>query len=150
MAVCCFLVFNAFVVLSGSSAASRPQQVRRLDDAMHVFFLLDRSGSMHAIADDVVGSFNSYLHEQRRSVGGSLKLTLAQFDTQEPFKLVHDAMNITEVSDLTQQTFQPRGGTPLYDAMASLVRKADNTVASRKEAGLPSERVVLVILTDGL
>ena len=33
---------------------------------VHVFFLLDRSGSMNEIQSDVIGGFNSFVNDQRR------------------------------------------------------------------------------------
>src|SRR5262245_62601278 len=33
----------------------------------HIYFLLDRTGSMEPMAADVIGGFNQFLHEQQRS-----------------------------------------------------------------------------------
>ena len=41
--------------------------------------LLDRSGSMNAIADDTRGGFDSFIAKERESDGNTV-VTLAQFD----------------------------------------------------------------------
>ena len=51
--------------------------------------LLDRSGSMMSIADDIVGGVNSLLANQRTEPG-EVVVTIAQFDSQDPFELLVD------------------------------------------------------------
>ncbi len=41
----------------------------------HIYFLLDRSGSMESMASDVIGGFNSFIKEQALD-GGDALLTL--------------------------------------------------------------------------
>jgi hypothetical protein len=41
--------------------------------------LLDRSGSMHSIADDTRGGFDSFITKEREADGRTV-VTLAQFD----------------------------------------------------------------------
>merc|ERR1719408_255473 len=52
----------------------------------HIYFLLDRSGSMQCIADDVIGGFNSFVREQQLESTDSagLDMTLVQFDSKDP------------------------------------------------------------------
>ena len=45
----------------------------------HIFFLLDRSGSMASTASDVIGGFNSFLNTQQAD-GADALMTLIQFD----------------------------------------------------------------------
>ena len=47
----------------------------------HLYFLLDRSGSMQSIKDDTEGGFDAFIAEQR-SQAGQCRVTLAQFDDQ--------------------------------------------------------------------
>jgi len=49
----------------------------------HIVVLLDRSGSMSSIADDVIGGFNTFLKEQRFN-GADARMSLVQFDSQDP------------------------------------------------------------------
>eukprot|EP00657_Telonema_sp_P-1_P011483 TRINITY_DN662_c0_g1_i1.p1 TRINITY_DN662_c0_g1~~TRINITY_DN662_c0_g1_i1.p1 ORF type:complete len:261 (-),score=68.83 TRINITY_DN662_c0_g1_i1:66-848(-) len=117
---------------------------------VHTFLLLDRSGSMQAIRDEMIGSLNSYISDtQAAEHAQHALLTLAQFDSQEPFELIYDAHNLTAVPPLTRHQFSPRSLTPLYDAIASTIAHADQRAAMLREAGEPSEAVVVVVLTDG-
>ena len=38
-------------------------------DSIHITVLLDRSGSMESIRDDMIGGFNAYLAEQQAEPG---------------------------------------------------------------------------------
>lgn len=112
-------------------------------DTVHVQIVLDRSGSMRPIAAATIDGLNGFLAKQRAQPG-MLRLSLADFDSQEPFRVVLDALPIAEVLDLTEADFEPRGGTPLLDAIGRAVERIDTRVASEHD-----EDQVLVILTDG-
>lgn len=115
---------------------------------VHISVLLDRSGSMAQIADDVVGGFNTYLEEQRRH-SGQARVTLVQFDGQDPFEILIDGENLESVDDLDQRRYQPRGNTPLLDAVGSMITKIDAEIVERADAGSPIEDQIVVIITDG-
>jgi Mg-chelatase subunit ChlD len=115
---------------------------------IHVWVLLDRSGSMASIADDVVGGFNQFLAEQRTRPG-TTRVTLVQFDSEDPFEVLFDGVPLREVTDLERAAYQPRGTTPLYDAAGRLVAKVDGDVAAAAERGDEEEDQVVVLITDG-
>ena len=50
----------------------------------HISILLDRTGSMDSIRDDIIGGFNAFLEEQKKEPGAAT-LTLVQFDSQNPY-----------------------------------------------------------------
>lgn len=108
-----------------------------------IWFLLDRSGSMASIADDVVGGFDSFFAEQRQ-VEGTATVTLVQFDGQDPHEVLIDAQPLTAVGSIRGR-FVPRGNTPLYDAIARLLDRAERHVTA---GGHPADQLV-VIFTDG-
>jgi Mg-chelatase subunit ChlD len=115
-------------------------------DATHIAVLLDRSGSMGDIRDDAIGGFNCFLKEQQ-AAGANATLTLVQFDT-ESTDVVHESRPILEVPDLNHQTFQPRGGTPLLDALGQTIDSTGRALAAIPEANRPN-KVVFVVITDG-
>ena len=117
-----------------------------MKDATHIAVLLDRSGSMGDIKDDAIGGFNCFLKEQK-AAGANATLTLVQFDT-ESTDVVHESMPILEVPDLNHQTFQPRGGTPLLDALGQMIDSTGRALAAIPEANRPN-KVVFVVITDG-
>lgn len=101
---------------------------------------------MGDIKDDAIGGFNCFLKEQK-AAGANATLTLVQFDT-ESTDVVHESMPILEVPDLNHQTFQPRGGTPLLDALGRTIDSTGRALAAIPEANRPN-KVVFVVITDG-
>merc|ERR1712159_766842 len=100
------LLATSIVLVAAHDTASDVKALGK----MHTSFLLDRSGSMSSIRDDVVGGFNQYLQEQQDAQDGNgMALTLAQFDSGNPSSATAPrtaALNTTEVESLTSS---PRG-----------------------------------------
>lgn len=107
-----------------------------------ITFVLDRSGSMQSVRESTIQGFNEYLKGQK-DAPGEAKVTLVQFDNV--IETVYSAVDIENVEPLTWQTFQPRGGTALYDAIAYAI---DATAQGLAWAGKRVKPLV-VILTDG-
>jgi hypothetical protein len=114
----------------------------------HIYVLLDRSGSMESIRNDVIGGFNRFLADQQAD-GADALLTLVQFDTENPADTIADAIPIREVVALTPATFVPRGGTPLFDATSRLIGRADTRASVLASVDAPPEDIVFVTITDG-
>ena len=114
-----------------------------------LWFLLDRSGSMGGLTQDVIGGFNTFIADQAREPGRA-HLTLVQFDSQEPFEIIHDAARIEDVPELTTDIYQPRGTTPLMDAIGDLIEYADRRIQARSRDDRPVEDQLVVIFSDGL
>ena len=89
----------------------------------HIYFVLDRSGSMASIANDVIGGFNTYLAQQQAD-GDDAVMTLVQFDSDDVHEVLADAAPIKTIQPLSSAVFVPRGGTPLYDAMGRVITEA--------------------------
>jgi len=120
--------------------AATPRGRQRTAD---ITVVLDRSGSMQAIRDDAIGSFNAFVAAQR-AVPGEARLTLVQFDDQ--YERVYEGRTLVEVADLTEQTFVPRGMTALLDAIGRTIARTDERLAA---APAQPDGVIFVILTDG-
>jgi len=117
------------------------------EDYTHIAVILDRTGSMESIRDDTIGGFNAFLNEQK-SEAGSATLTLVQFDSQDPYEVVHRFEEIEKVPDLTRETFVPRATTPLLDAIGRGINDLEQGLSEMEEDARP-KRVVMVIITDG-
>jgi len=114
----------------------------------HIHILLDRSGSMAAIAPDVIGGFNTFLAAQQAD-GPDARITLVQFDTNNPQEVLLAGVPIAEAKPLGAEQYQPRGGTPLLDATGRLIERARLEANLRGANGLPKEDIVFVSITDG-
>lgn len=95
-------------------------------------FLLDRSGSMESCRQDTIEGMNAFI-ESQRELGGTM--TLCLFD--DKFETVYESVPMKDVPVLTEETFVPRGGTALFDAMGQILKM-----------NLPDDTMVIV-LTDG-
>ncbi len=115
---------------------------------LHITFLLDRSGSMESIASDVIGGFNRFLADQQGE-GNDAAMTLVQFDSQDDHEVLTDGLPIATVKPLSPATFQPRGSTPLFDAIGKVLDRATVRVDARAKANLPVEEQLVVLFTDG-
>ena len=114
----------------------------------HIYILLDRSGSMSSIANDVIGGFNKMIKDQKAN-GPDAKVTLVQFDSQDSQAVIVAGVPIAEITDLTGETFIPRGGTPLLDATGLLIGRVRVEAAAREATGLPKQDILFVSITDG-
>ena len=112
-------------------------------DLTHLYFLLDRSGSMQSIKTDTEGGFAAFIEEQRKTAG-ECRVTLAQFD--DTYEVVYADRPLSAVPPLD---LQPRGTTALLDAMGRLITSAGDDLAALPEDERPGT-VIVAIMTDGL
>ena len=117
------------------------------DNYTHITVLLDRTGSMQSIREDTIGGFNAFLNQQKEEPGLAT-LTLVQFDSQDPYEVVHNFRAIQSVPELTRETFVPRASTPLLDAMGRSINDLEANLLKMAEPDRPA-RIVVVIITDG-
>ena len=103
---------------------------------------------MAPIANDVIGGFNTFIDEQIRN-GADARMTIVQFDTQDPQDVTIWGAPLPEITHLTPQTFVPRGGTPLLDATGLLIGRTMVDQSARIAAGLQAEDIIFVTITDG-
>lgn len=116
---------------------------------VHISIVLDRSGSMKTIAEDMVGGFNQFLKEQRETEGEA-RVTLVQFDSGDPFEVLVDGVALKDVPDLDRSAYKPRGTTPLYDAVGQMIDRIDKEIDKRISNGLPEEDQLILVVTDGM
>ena len=96
---------------------------------------------MQSIAEAVVDGCNVFFSEQR-AVAGTAKVTFVQFDDREPHEVLLDDVDLASVVPLGEHEFIPRGNTPLLDATALLLDRAE------ARGGAPTDNLV-VVFTDG-
>ena len=112
-----------------------------------ITFLLDRSGSMVSIADDVVGGIDQFIQEQKKAPGKA-NFTLIQFDGRDSQEVVLSSKDITLIEGFTAEQFSPRGSTPLLDALGQCIVETGERFEKMAEADRPGT-VQMVIFTDG-
>lgn len=111
----------------------------------YIIFVVDRSGSMAAIRSDMIGGFNAFIKEQRKTKG-DCKVFFYQFDTE--YDAVYEGIDLNTVKELNEDTYIPRGGTALYPSLGKTVEDIGKKLATLPENERP-ERVLFVTITDG-
>lgn len=109
---------------------------------LHTCIVLDRSGSMESCRSDAVGAVNSFIRQSKSAESANGRLSLIVFDTGS-IDVLRDKVPLGTCAELLAEEYQPRGGTPLLDAVGHGVAVLDKA----RQAG---ERQVLAIMTDGL
>jgi hypothetical protein len=113
--------------------------------AIHSYILLDRTGSMEPIWSEALSSVNAYADGLAALDGGprvDADITLAVFDSQDGFQfdVLRDDVDAEGWKKVTSNEVNPRGMTPLYDAIGRIVSLAEKD---------RPEKAVIVIMTDG-
>lgn len=106
--------------------------------------VIDRSGSMEGLRGFVVEGVNQLLAD----LDPDTVVTLVQFDDVDPFEVLVDGVPAAEVTPITVADFEPRGGTPLFDAVGRAVGRLAGACETDRVLG-DSTRAVLAIVSDG-
>ena len=106
-----------------------------------MLLVIDRSGSMDTIRDDMVGGLTAMLAQQAAEPG-ILTVDIVTFDTE--IELQCTMSNPSDVAIV----LEPRGGTALFDAIGMSVTGFGRTLAALPEHARP-ETVQVVVVTDG-
>jgi len=107
-----------------------------------IVVVLDRSGSMSTIREDMIGGFDAFISEQQK-LPGECSVTLTQFDND--YEVVYSGKPLKDVPGLD---LVPRGSTALMDAIGRTIGEVGARLKTTPEDQRP-ERVLFVILTDG-
>lgn len=114
---------------------------------VHNLIILDESGSMGSIKNQIISGFN----ETVQSIKGSQK----KFPEQEHFisvvsfndlanKLLHFIDPVDQLNEIDADQYQPNAATPLFDAIGFAVTKLRQAVQNQ-----PNCNVLVTIMTDG-
>ncbi|MBC8202154.1 MAG: VWA domain-containing protein [Planctomycetes bacterium] len=106
-----------------------------------ITMIIDRSGSMGSLTEQVIASYNEFIEDQQE-VEGDASISLIQFD--DKYEPNYTGMDIQKATELTTKSYVPRGSTALFDAIGRAITEAKDRIT-------PGESdVVFVITTDGL
>lgn len=112
-----------------------------------IITILDRSGSMSGVKDDMEGGYNALIAEQK-ALPGKCEVTLVQFDHYMGKSQIETLYERWPVVQVPRLTLQPRGGTPLNDAIGQTIEKIGDRFNRTLEAERPGQ-VLVIIITDG-
>jgi uncharacterized protein YegL len=115
------------------------------ENLTEILCVLDRSGSMRALAEEVIAGYNHFIEEQRCQPGEA-RVTLALFD--HGYFRVYQSLPLSSVPALTAVQYEPDGYTALLDALGHTIDDAGAEFSRRREEDKPA-RVIMLIMTDG-
>ena len=115
-------------------------------DYTHLIIVLDASGSMSSIQDDIKGSFNDFLKKQRDETGKTVfDLFLFNDEVRRPVK----SADLAHFHDDLMAKCDCSGCTALNDAVCTAIDTVGHEFADMDEEERP-EHVLCVIITDGM
>jgi Mg-chelatase subunit ChlD len=110
---------------------------------LEVVLLIDKSGSMKGLEKNTVDGYNSMLAKERKlTIPTDVTTILFSSDRQ----VLANRKPISQVPDMTLDSYQPRGATALYDTVATAI----DTTKAVKGINDAGSKVLFVIITDGL
>lgn len=111
-----------------------------------IVFLLDRSGSMSGLEQDVIGGFNAMIEKQKKAEGEAVISTVL-FDSVS--EVIHDRADVRQIKPMTDKDYTARGYTALLDAIGGAVHHIGNVHKYARPEDVP-EHTLFVITTDGM
>jgi hypothetical protein len=117
-------------------------------DYCAMMLVVDRSGSMDSIRTSAEDAINEFIHDQTQSAG-KRTIRIAQFDYHQGRTRYETVCPSTDPSAIEPFELDPRGGTPLLDAMGRSIEEFGLELVALPEDERPGV-VILAIMTDGL
>ena len=115
-------------------------------DYCDITVVLDRSNSMYSVRESTISGVNEFVEKQKNQPGYAT-FSLVQFD--DKYEVIHEAVPIKEVPQLTLETFIPLDMTALLDAIGRTINSTGQRLNKMPESERPS-KVIFVIVTDGM
>ena len=109
--------------------------------------ILDASGSMATLRNDVIGGFNQLIEDQKKEEGDCF-VTVVQFSSFGRQKTLLDCEPIREIEPLTDASYQIGGWTALYDTLGDVIDVVGTRLANAPESKRPG-KVIVAVITDG-
>lgn len=112
---------------------------------IHAILLLDESGSMMDVREDVVGGFNGYIETLKKEKEGEVHVSCFTFDLSgRPIvRSLFEDKALGQIGAMTLDDYYPSGSTPLNDAVLETIRRV------KKFADKEKDSVIFITYTDG-
>jgi hypothetical protein len=110
-----------------------------------IIVIMDSSGSMYHLKNDVIGGYNKLINEQN-ALPGEANFTLYLFNTIT--KCLYENSPLKDVRELRSSDYSPDGMTALLDTIGDVISGLETRYSLTPKKNLPG-KVLLVIMTDG-
>jgi hypothetical protein len=109
-------------------------------EPLEIIVIVDRSGSMHNIKNDMIGAINSMIEDQKKyslsNINNNARFTLVLFSDR--YEIILDSVPMEDVTPITKDQYITRGSTALYETIVKMIIRYEK-----------KPNVVMVIVTDG-
>lgn len=122
--------------LQQSTTSSKSDTVT-FDTLYKIVIVLDESGSMGSIKQDMLKSINDLIREQKQVRGRPTTFTLVKFN--DKINRVIKNASLNDVKELSIEDYSPSGSTALYDGICDTIKWFRN-----------EKNVLMIIVTDGM
>jgi Mg-chelatase subunit ChlD len=113
------------------------EEIETNPEHFKIVMIVDESGSMSTIRNDIIGSINTFITEQQKEKCTiPTTFTLIKFSYDATTVINNKELN--EIKTLGENDYVPRGGTALFDAIGGTIEKWNKM-----------KNVLMVIVTDG-
>ena len=115
----------------------------------HIVFVLDDSASMQSCREATISGYNEYLKMQKKDAEENKIETFAslyKFDGTN-VNCVFNHIDVNEVEELNEKTYNPNGMTNLHDAIGSVMIQINEQLKVNKR--IDRDSIIITILTDG-
>lgn len=106
-----------------------------------IVFILDESGSMNGLENEVIRGYNTLLKKQKKEEGDAYISTVT-FSSHA--NVIHNRVDIKNLMPMEKEEYNPRGLTALLDAIGNSIKYISK---KRKESKV--DKTLFVIMTDG-
>lgn len=117
------------------------------DKYTDIEIILDASGSMGPIRNDMLGVVNSFIEGLKAEAAGKCTISLTKFYGLKIEK-VWSFVLLENVTPLTKEQYVVSGTTPLLDAIGRSISETEEYVSKLFEDDRPA-RILKIIITDG-
>lgn len=109
---------------------------------MHIYVLIDQSGSMASRWGETIGAVNAYARGLQESAPEDLTFNVAAFDSADQLRFVELRRNVKPDAwkDINDDETSPGGMTPLFDAIGRMESWVDQD---------QPKKAAIAIITDG-
>lgn len=129
------------------SPAPEPANKKKPQLLNNICFIVDRSGSMGWLRDDLVRVFNLQAQEIRQKAlesGQNTRVSLVTFNHEVDAPVFFDE-DVSSLGVLRREAYLPEGGTALFDALGDTLKQLQCLPrANDKDASF-----LVIVLTDG-
>ena len=110
-----------------------------------IICIIDKSGSMRPLTNDVIGGMNKFIADQK-ALDGEANFTMVLFNSEDELK--YDRVPVQQVEEFSASSYIADGFTAMYDSIGNTLNRIGQILSEIDESERP-EKVMVCIMTEG-